>query len=307
VDLPLPWERSLWRSRPLRPIAWLRGERYFLTDFRLVRACGARVDEIVLHDIGDVQRTESAVERVFGLSTLVVHARRRDVSPIVLSGIRRGAPLAALLELLSGDPSATTDAESIRAALDWTPQPPEAPYRQALGGLVVAAMVVFAVVVGLHGKASPIVYASDDAIEPGGLKKDRDEIVRFMRSDVMPWARAALAPLKGGADRVTCQTCHSSTGEARGWQMPAVAALPLPILRERGWELYNGGMDAQMRNAIYGYVAESDNQAKAAYMREVVVPGMARLLHRPAYDFTRTYEYNRARRALGCYHCHRVK
>ena len=59
-------------------------------------------------------------------------------------------------------------------------------------------------------------------------------------------------------------------------------------VRERGWETYRGGMDAQMRNAIYGYVAESENQSKAAYMREVVVPGMAGLLHRPAYDFTRS-------------------
>ena len=49
-----------------------------------------------------------------------------------------------------------------------------------------------------------------------------------------------------------------------------------------------------MRNAIYGYLAESDNQAKAGYMREVVMPGMARLLHRPAYDFTQPYEYNRS-------------
>ena len=88
--------------------------------------------------------------------------------------------------------------------------------------------------------------------------------------------------------------------------MPSVSALPLPEVRERGWETYGGGMDAQMRNAIYGYVAESDNQTKAAFMREIVVPGMARLLHRPAYDFTRPYEYNRSRRALGCYHCHRV-
>ena len=89
--------------------------------------------------------------------------------------------------------------------------------------------------------------------------------------------------------------------------MPAVAALPLPDVRDRGWENYGGAMDAQMRNAIYGYVAESDNQAKAAYMREVVLPGMARLLHRPAYDFTKSYEYNRSRAAIGCYHCHRVK
>ena len=66
-------------------------------------------------------------------------------------------------------------------------------------------------------------------------------------------------------------------------------------------------MDAQMRNAIYGYVAESDKQAKAAYMREFVMPGMAQLLHRPAYDFTRPYAFNRSRQAFGCYHCHRVK
>jgi len=64
--------------------------------------------------------------------------------------------------------------------------------------------------------------------------------------------------------------------------LAAVAALPQPDVRERGWEIYTTTMDAQMRNAIYGYLAESENQAKAAYMREVVVPGMARLLRRPA-------------------------
>jgi hypothetical protein len=42
-------------------------------------------------------------------------------------------------------------------------------------------------------------------------------------------------------------------------------------------------------------------------MREVVMPGMAQLLRRPAYDFTQPYDYNRSRHALGCYHCHRVK
>jgi hypothetical protein len=123
----------------------------------------------------------------------------------------------------------------------------------------------------------------------------------------MPWARVALAPIKGGADRVTCATCHGAEAEQRGWKMPSVSALPLPDVLERGWEIYNSDLDAQMRNAFYGYAAGSDNQAKAAHMREFVMPGMARLLHRPAYDFTRTYDYNRARRALGCYHCHRVK
>ena len=69
--------------------------------------------------------------------------------------------------------------------------------------------------------------------------------------------------------------------------MPAVAALPRPVVREAGWENYGAPMDAQMRNAIYGYYAEASKAPRAAYMREVILPGMARLLHRPAYDFTR--------------------
>jgi hypothetical protein len=77
-----------------------------------------------------------------------------------------------------------------------------------------------------------------------------------------------------------------------------------PIVREAGWENFGGPIDAQMRNAFYGYSAEPDKTSKAGYMREIVMPGMARLLHRPAYDFTRTYEYNREQFAFGCYHCH---
>lgn len=306
TSIPLPWERLLWSGHPLRIVSRLRGERYFLTDFRLVKSAGAHVEELVLHDIGDVLRTESRVDRVLGTSTIAVHARRQGVAPIVISGLRHGAQFAALLELLSGDPHATADAESVRSALAWNPQPPPATYRGAAGALAAMVLAVCAVVVGLHGKASPIIYASDDAIEPGGTKKSRADIVRFMETEVMPWARASLGRMKGGADRVTCETCHGRNAAARDWLMPSVAALPLPDVRDRGWETYRGGMDAQMRNAIYGYVAESENQAKAAFMREIVMPGMARLLRRPAYDFTRTYEYNRSRRGLGCYHCHRV-
>jgi hypothetical protein len=113
--------------------------------------------------------------------------------------------------------------------------------------------------------------------------------------------------LLGGPDRVSCESCHAQNAELRDWEMPAVAALPEPLVRERGFEIYSAGMDPQMRNAIYGYAAEPEKSAKAAYMREVVMPGMAALLHRPAYDFTRSYEHNQSRNALGCYHCHQVK
>jgi hypothetical protein len=84
--------------------------------------------------------------------------------------------------------------------------------------------------------------------------------------------------------------------------MPAVRALPEPHVRE----MAAPGSDSQVRNALHGYLAEGDNSAVAARMRGVVTPGMAALLRRPAYDFAQTYEYNRARAAFGCYHCHLV-
>jgi hypothetical protein len=309
VEIPLPWERLLWSSRPWHLRRRLGGERYLLTDVRLVRIAGRgldSVDELAFDDIGDVHRTESRFDRLFGTSTVVVHPRR-DFPPLVLARIRHGAHLAALLELIASDPHAPLDPDTVRHALAWEPRPPASLAREALGGFVAVLLAILAVVMGLRGHAIAVTYAPDDAIAPNGQKKSQAEIRTFMEIEVMPWARQTLGRIKGGPDRVTCETCHGANAQARNWQMPAVAALPLPNVRERGWETYSSAMDAQMRNAIYGYVAEFDNQVKAGYMREIIVPGMAGLLHRPAYDFTRSYEFNRARNAIGCYHCHRVK
>jgi hypothetical protein len=305
----LPWERLLWSSRPWRLGRRVTGERYLLTDFRLVRITRAGADEVALDDISDIQRNETALDRLLGTSTIVVHldTGAPPLVPIVLTSIRRGAQLAALLELLAGDPRAPREAAAVRAALAWEPRPPAFDLRGALGGFVALLIAIFAVVIGLHGKTAAVRYTEDDAIAPSGQKRSEAEIIRFMETEVMPWARETIGRLKGGADRVTCGTCHGARAAERGWLMPAVGALPQPDVRDRGWETYTSTMDAQMRNAIYGYLAESENQAKAGYMREVVVPGMARLLHRPAYDFTRSYEYNRSQRALGCYHCHQVQ
>lgn len=308
MDIPLPWERLLWSGRPA--FAPLTRDRYALTDFRLVRLTPADVHELLLEDIGDIHRTESRLDRFVGTSTIIVQPRDVRRPPLLLRRVRRGPQLAALLEWLSDDSSdrrSVFDAKSVEAAMAWSPQQTPSGYREGLAGLAAVIVAVFGIVIGLHGKtpASPS-YAPDDPLSPNGHKRGRAEIVRYMQEEIMPWARATLGPIKGGSQRVTCETCHGRNPDARDWRMPAVAALPKPDVRGAGWEQYGGPMDAQMRNAIYGYQAESDKQAKAAYMREMVMPGMARLLHRPAYDFTRPYAYNRSREAFGCYHCHRV-
>jgi hypothetical protein len=285
----------------------LGGVRFALTDFRLVRRSGSHAGEIALQDIGDVHLTRSWLERALDACTIRVESRQAGAPPLILTSVRRGEPLAALLEFLSGHPQARLDAEAVRAALEWEPR--RAPRRigEGMAAFAVVAIAVAAVLMSVRGHTVSAAFAPDDPIYPSGTKRSLDEISQFMDTDVMPWAREVLGPLKGGADRIHCETCHGGNPDARQWVMPAVAALPQPDIKEEGWERYSEGMDAQMRNAIYGYLAESEKQHRAGYMREVVMPGMARLLHRPAYDFTRTYAYNRSQLAFGCYHCHRVK
>src|SRR5206468_11570590 len=142
----------------------------------------------------------------------------------------------------------------------WTPSLRPVAYREALTAFVILAMTMLAVVFGFNGKTTPVIYAADDPIVPNGAKRDRQTIVRYMEQEVMPWARATLGPLKGGPDRITCETCHGTEAGARDWQMPGVAALPESDVTERGWEVY-GSMNSELRNAIYGYLAESNQQA----------------------------------------------
>ena len=302
----LPWERLLWSGRPWRLSRLLFGERYLLTDFRLLHITRAVTSELALDDVGEIHRTESTADRVLGTSTIAVHPIAGG-APLTLTAVRRGAQLAALLELLAGDPRAPREADAVRAALAWEPRQPSFDLRGALAGFVGVLIAMVAVAFGLHGTTVAVTYAADDVLAPNGEKRSQADIISFMEAEVMPWARLTFGRLKGGADHVSCETCHGVRASTREWRMPAVAALPQPDVKESGWEIYKTNIDAQMRNAIYGYLAGSDNQAKAGYMREIVVPGMSRLLHRPAYDFTQSYEYNRSRRALGCYHCHQVQ
>jgi hypothetical protein len=263
VTGPLPWEQALWRSRPRRLRPRLSGERYYLTDFRLVRESVCCPDEILLDDIGEIERTETRFDSWLRRSTIIVHPKRDDRPPFVVADVARGEQLAAVLELVSSDRRALADRDAIVAALTWDPRAPAA-YREALGAMAAVVIALSAVLIGLRGRSITVTYAADDPIRPGGRERTREEISRFMEREVMPWARRALGPVVGGADRVTCDTCHGEAAEMRDWQMPAVAALPEPVVKQRGFEIYSAGMDAQMRNAIYGYVAEPEKSAKAA-------------------------------------------
>jgi hypothetical protein len=306
VNVPLPWDRLLWTGRPRRPV-WppATGVRYILTDFRLIQIAGAST-EIALHDIADVHRRVSRIDALFRTSTIDVQARGRAGARIVLRGVRRGAQLAALIELIAGDPHARLDSDAVGAALAWQPHRAAGSPRHAAAALLLVISAAIAAGIALHGSPGSAGHAAN-SVAGVDAPRSRVEMLRVMRDEVMPWARAALGPIVHGADRVRCETCHGADGERRDWRMPGVGVLPQPELVVSGWERYGRAMDAQLRNAIYGYLAESDKQPTAAYMREVVLPGMARLLGRPAYDFTRTYEYNRDRGAIGCYHCHRIR
>jgi hypothetical protein len=88
-EVLLPWERLLWSSRPWRLSRRLSGERYLLTDFRLLHVTRGASSELALDDVGDIHRTETPLDRVLGTSTIAVHPIAGG-SPLILTAVRRG-------------------------------------------------------------------------------------------------------------------------------------------------------------------------------------------------------------------------
>jgi hypothetical protein len=310
---PLPWEQVLWSSAPAFPLSLSRrGTTYAFTDFRLlVNRKNRTVDELALDDIESVCLTQAWWQKAAGTSTVRVSSRRTG-RVLELANIHHGPQLALVLQLrateLFGDDSRALDADFFRSALGPRAVSLLRPHR----GWAFAATVMFALTFGIIGLARnstlpPVVYTDDDPIAPHGNRRSSAAIAVFMEREVMPFARQALGPLVGGANNVTCETCHGGDAEQRAWRMPGVRALPEPEFRVAGLERARLWLDPQIRNAVYGYLAHEDKQSVAAYMRQVVMPGMARLMHRPAYDFAKSYGYNRSRAAVGCYHCHLVE
>lgn len=310
---PLPWEEVLWSSSPGLPAAFARSRtQYVFTDFRLVvRRQDRTVADIPLHEVQSVRLTQSWWQRLAGTSTVRVFSRRTGI-PLELADIRHGPELALILQLratdLSAGDSKGIDAQFFRSAL--APGAPSIlrPRQGVIAAATIGFALIFAVVgIARHDSLPPVVYSADDAIAPNGQRRSTQDIIAFMEREVMPFARRALAPIVGGASEVTCETCHGVDAPARQWRMPGVRALPDPGFRFAGLERAALWLDPQVRNAVYGYLAEEDKQSIAAYMRNVVMPGMAHVMKRPAYDFAKSYGYNRARAAVGCYHCHLVE
>ena len=106
----LPWERLLWHRRAW----WPPRAEYALTDVRLLCREGDASRDVALSDIIDVQRVRTLADRLIGTSTLIVHSRYERQTPLTLRHVRRGASLAALLDLLAGDAGATIDEAGVK-------------------------------------------------------------------------------------------------------------------------------------------------------------------------------------------------
>ena len=309
ATFPLAFEQVLWSSSPAFPVSWT-GVTYAFTDLRLVVRRGKRtIQELPIDDIHTVRLTQNRWQRITGTSSVQVTSGR-DGSVLRLAHIHHGLQLALVLQLRATElfEGRALNADFFRSALG-----PAAPsILRPNPGFAFAAILAFALIASIVGLARnsslpPIVYADNDPVAPHGDRRAAPEIAAFMEREVMPFARTALGPLVGGPDKVSCETCHGVDAAQRNWRMPGVRALPEPELRLAGLERARLWIDPQIRNAVYGYLAEEHNQSVAGYMRQVVMPGMARLMHRPPYDFAKSYGYNRARAAVGCYHCHLVE
>ena len=314
VTFPLPWEQVLWSSAPSFPVSLSRvGTRYAFTDFRLVvNRRNRTIDELALHDIENVCLTQAWWQRLAGTSTVRVFSRRRR-SPLELANIRHGPQLALVLQLRAtepfGDDARALDRDFFRSALG----PGALSILRPRGRIVLAVAAVFALILGIFGLTGnaplpPVIYATDDPVAPHGSRRSTEAITAFMEREVMPFARHALGPLVGGADKVTCETCHGSDAKQRAVAhagCPRAARARAAARGTRARKIVARSPDDETPSTATSQ--KRTNSRSAAYMRQVVMPGMAKLMHRPAYDFAKSYGYNRSRAAVGCYHCHLVE
>jgi cytochrome c553 len=313
--------------------AWRRtGHRYAVTTSSLLywdiaRASPAGRHLIPLAAVERVEPRQTLWQRALGVGDLFVflYAAGDDARPAFRlldvpepSAVRRiiERRLFALAAASDGDDELD---EMVRRVLAPSPAPGRPLRTGALDerfvpmlGVpgAVAALFVVALLAWSQGRRdSPGVvgYPADDPIHyTNGTPRPRAEVVRFMETEVMAFARQHLAPIVGGEEFVTCATCHGPDAEQSDYRMPAVSRLPYTLAVGATTRRSAQQHDVQVHNALVGELSDYDNAERAEYMRRVILPGMAALLRRPVYDRSRPYDYNRARHAFGCYHCHRL-
>ena len=309
-SLPPPAEEVLWTGRGIFPPAV-----YEMTTLRAL-AGGRTPRELPLIGLTVV----TIVRRrwwynAFGIADLTIRCgdesltfhtvRRVAAAREALQKVAKAAGVQ-LVEAYRGDESEIFIVAPAGDRPPTLPDPPAMPIGlRAFVPVLVMVGAMIALFAWVAAQRRSVSYPANDAIYPNGRKQSEKEIIRFMEQEVLPFARASLGPIVGGVEKVKCETCHGENPDERGWKMPAVRALPDPqVLKSVSESLRQS--DALVQTAVYGYLATEENQKKMRWMREVVLPGMAKVLRRPAYDFTQPYEYNRQRFAFGCYHCHQL-
>ena len=320
-------------------VGWRRtGSHYVLTVTSLLftdvalRKTRAREGRIPLAALSLATARQQGWQKALGIGDVCLFAYGTDerANPVFrMTDVPEPAEVARLIRqrlyLLSESSSVEDDSEyrdilerlfrSQGAASGRPPRFPLPPAEERFLPLFGVPVFLAALILGgvwvweAHGNrpAAEATYSANDPIRfPDGRKRPREEIVRFMRTEVLPFARTTLAPIVGGADKVSCKTCHGKDPEAREFRMPAVSALPNTAIVGAMTRRSAAETDVQLHNALVGELSDAGKAARAEYMRRVVLPRMAALLRRPTYDRLRTYEYNKEHGAFGCYHCHEL-
>ena len=286
------------------------GERYLLTDFRLAarHARRRRRDRARRHR-RRFTAPSRALDRLLGTSTIAVHprGRRRAARPRPRSAAARSSPRCSSCSPAIRARRATPRRSA--SALAWEPRPPALDLRGALAGFVgVLIAIVRRRRSACTARRRPSPTRPTMRIAPSGEKRSEAEIIAVhgSRGDAVGARHASAdqgrrrprhvrdlprraAPRRAAGGCRRSPRCRSPTCATRLGNLPA----------------RHGRADAQRDLRLPRRVRQS-GKGRPTCARSSCRAWRACSIG-PPYDFTQPYEYNRSRRALGCYHCHQVQ
>ena len=301
--------------------AWKRsGYRYSMTNamLRRERSSFRKHDrETAYLPLAAIERLEikrSAWQRALGVGDILLYAHSVSVPVMRLINISEPEIAAQRIQhQMSGTPGEVVPSAAVRPSIPVEELLAQDGRRvqRALSIAAAALILTAALAAALHTSSQRTheiqpAYAENDPIYyPDGTRKPFLAVKAYMQARVMPFAKEALGPVVGN-ENVRCETCHGENPEARQYRMPAVSALPNSRRPGKSAQRSASSTDLQIHNAIVGHAHDFENAPIAEQMRRVVLPGMAKLLNRPVYDRSKTYQFNKANAAFGCYHCHQL-